>query len=147
MSMSKQAQTAKAIRTELKDAFPGIKFRVKSESFSMGNSVDIYWTDGPTSEQVSAITGKFQYGHFDGMTDMYEFSNSREDIPQAKFVMTQRTMSEDTKQQIIKKHNEEFCEAGQIKDIGAYNEDAQCHNSDIVYRAFNELDLCDQVSA
>jgi hypothetical protein len=63
---------ATAIRGELKVKFPGIKFSVRS-SRSGGSSIDIGWTDGPTVEQVAAITGKYSLGHFDGMTDCYSF--------------------------------------------------------------------------
>jgi len=90
---SNQAAAAAAIRAELKTRFPGVKFSVTSEGFSMGSAVDIRWTDGPTNKQVSDITGKYQYGHFDGMNDMYENSNCRNDIPQAKYVSTHRKYS------------------------------------------------------
>ena len=89
------AQTAKAIKSELKKEFPAIKFSVKSSNFSMGNSVDVSWVDGPSQSQVSAITGKYQYGSFDGMQDLYEYTNSRDDIPQAKWVQTSRTISDE----------------------------------------------------
>lgn len=88
------AQTASAIRKELRDKYPNIKFRVRSSNFAGGNSVDIEWTDGPKEDDVQKITNKYQYGHFNGMIDMYEFSNSRDDIPQAKFVHTQRNIGE-----------------------------------------------------
>lgn len=91
------AACAAAIRAELKIAFPGVKFSVTSDTYSMGNSVRIFWSDGPTDEQVTAITGKYQYGHFDGMNDMYENSNSRDDIPQAKFVHEERRMTPETR--------------------------------------------------
>lgn len=94
-TLSTQAQAAAAIRKELKAAFPNTKFSVTSESFSMGDAVRIDWTDGPTSAQVDAIVRKYQYGHFDGMIDMYEYSNRRDDIPQTKFVSTQRRFSDD----------------------------------------------------
>lgn len=92
---SSQAQAAKLIRQELKQAFPGTKFSVTSQSFSMGCSIDIRWDNGPTSKQVESITGKYEYGHFDGMTDCYEISNRRNDIPQSKYVMEQRTVTEE----------------------------------------------------
>lgn len=87
---STQAQAAKAIRQELKKAFPNTKFSVTSESYSMGNSVHVYWTDRESEAEVNEIVKKYQYGNFDGMTDSYEFSNKRQDIPQVQFVMTQR---------------------------------------------------------
>jgi len=91
------AQAAAAIREELKTKFKGVKFSVTSSNFANGNSVDIQWTDGPTEDEVSAITSKYQYGHFNGMEDIYEYSNSREDIPQAKFVSENRKQSEETR--------------------------------------------------
>lgn len=57
------------IRIELKRAFPGVKF---SARMSGGSAIDVHWTDGPTKSQVEAITGKYQYGNFNGMEDIYE---------------------------------------------------------------------------
>jgi len=101
---SSQALCAKAIREELKQAFPNwyaferyvktyTKFSVRGGGYS--STVNIFWTDGPTTSQVEEITEKYQYGHFDGMIDCYEFSNKRNDIPQAKFVFAKREYSED----------------------------------------------------
>ncbi len=58
---------AKNIRKELKAAFPGVSFRVTSER----STINVSWTDGPTSEQVQAVTDKYRQGDFDGMTDSY----------------------------------------------------------------------------
>ena len=88
--LTKSAQTAKAIRQLLKEKYPTIKFSVRSDNFSMGNSVDISWNLGPKEKEINYLVSKYQYGHFDGMIDMYEYSNCREDIPQAKFVQTSR---------------------------------------------------------
>lgn len=98
---SSAANCAAAIRTELKTAFPGIKFSVTCENFSMGDSVDIRWEDGPTTKEVEEFTSKYQYGHFDSMTDMYESSNSRDDIPQSKYVHTNRQLSEELKAKLM----------------------------------------------
>ena len=102
---SSQAQAAAAIRSELKVAFPGITFGVRSDSGSMTDSVHISWIDGPTVKEVEAITGKYQQGHFDGMTDMYEYSNTRKDIPQTKYVMESRTISQARKDEFNAKMN------------------------------------------
>jgi hypothetical protein len=69
-------EVAKIIRAELKAAFPGIKFGVKSSRFSMGTSIDISWFDGPTEKQVEAIIGQFRGGDFDGMQDLYTYRNT-----------------------------------------------------------------------
>lgn len=105
---STQAQAAKMIRRELKENFPNTKFRVRSDSASMMTAVRIFWTDGPTIRDVDSIVGKFEYGHFDGMTDSYEYSNRRDDLPQVKFVQTHRKISDETKRQTLEKIAEEF---------------------------------------
>ena len=94
---SQHASASSAIKRELKKEYPDTKFRVRSQSYSMGDSVGVSWDDGPTSEDVDSIIGKYQYGNFNGMTDSYEHSNKRDDIPQTKFVSTSREMSDETK--------------------------------------------------
>lgn len=95
---SSQAQAAAAIREELKTNFPSIKFSVTSEGYSMGDNVNVNWIDGPTETEVEAITAKYQSGRFNSMEDIYEYSNSREDIPQTKYLFTNRKKSDEVKQ-------------------------------------------------
>lgn len=123
------AQCAAAIKAELKSAFPSVKFSVRSESFSGGNSVDISWIDGVTDEQVRAITDKYQFGHFDGITDCYEYSNKRNDIPQAKFVQTARLYSAESKAQAAAKLG---IETEQLNDWNS-------HSSSFNYERINSL--------
>lgn len=63
-------ETAKYIRNDLKRSFPGTKFSVTSEYYSMGSSVNIRWTDGATEEHVRQVCSKYCGDHFDGMIDM-----------------------------------------------------------------------------
>lgn len=107
-TQSTHALTAKAIRKELKAAFPGITFSVTSQSFAGGNSVHVEWTNGPITKEVSKITGKFEYGHFDGMNDCYEYTNCREDIPQVKYVQNRRNVSEDIMQTLFEKYRKHY---------------------------------------
>lgn len=62
------------IRIELKRAFPSVKFSVHIEHRGT-SSINIGWTDGPTTEQVEQITGKYQEGNFNGMEDIYEYNH------------------------------------------------------------------------
>lgn len=98
---STAANASAAIKEELKKLYPTIEFSVRSSNFANGNSVRIDWTDGPTYDQVDNITSKYQYGHFNGMEDIYENTNDRSDIPQAKYVSCTREMSEEIKEKII----------------------------------------------
>ena len=107
-TMSSHAAAAKAIRQELKEAFPETTFSVRSKSYSGGSSVYADWTDGPRSEDVHKIIDKYQYGHFDGMIDLYEYSNTRDDIPQVMFVLPQRSMSDELGARIKKDIGKRF---------------------------------------
>lgn len=84
--LTKAAQVAKLIRTDLKKL--GIKAKATSSNYSMGDSVTVKIENASPSllQELKARYAKYQYGHFDGMTDSYEYSNSRKDIPQTKFL-------------------------------------------------------------
>lgn len=62
-------ETAKLIRLALKDAFPGVKFNVKSKQYSGGASISIYYQDGPAADNVKAVVSVFEGSYFDGMID------------------------------------------------------------------------------
>ena len=92
--LTAHAAAAKAIRTELKQAFPGVKFSVRSEGFAGGDAVRISWVDGPRRPDVKKIVGKYQYGHFNGMEDYYEYSNRQPDLSQVKYVTIRHEVSD-----------------------------------------------------
>lgn len=69
-------ETAKLVRAALKEAFPEVKFSVKSSKYSMGASIDVYWTDGPVTAQVNPVVKGFGGATFDGMQDLKEHHNS-----------------------------------------------------------------------
>lgn len=126
---SQAAQCASAIRVELKSNFPSVKFRVVCDNFSMGNSVDVNWTDGPTEEQVNSLIRKYQYGHFDGMQDLYEYSNSRDDIPQAKWVHGRREASDKT---------ERFLKGWVAENFSTSHEEHEWQKEQFLNRQFRE---------
>ena len=64
------AETAKLLRAELKQTFPGVKFSVRSSTYSGGASIDVGWTDGPSDAEVSRIAQCYGGARFDGMIDM-----------------------------------------------------------------------------
>ena len=142
---SNQAQAAALIRKELKKEFPQTKFRVTSSGFSGGDSVSIHWQNGATTKQVQDITNKYQYGHFDGMTDSYEYSNNRKDIPQTKYVMEQRTITMDIVNQAFEyiRHswdclkNKTVDDSSQeiFKQLGAWTAQS------FLYRQLSQIDL------
>lgn len=128
------ALVAKLIREELKRKFPETKFRVKSSSFSMGNSVDIYWIDGVNDDAVRDVVMKYQGGHFNSMEDLYEYHEAPkvvtpdgkiEELPTVKYVSMHRDWSEKAENEII-----EYLES--IKEHDPYSND--------VYKMFRHID-------
>lgn len=86
--ISTQAQVAALIRKDLKEL--GLKnSKVHSTSFAGGNAVDVYvYNVNPKFlEKLESRYAKYEYGHFDGMTDSYNYDNVHKDIPQVKFLM------------------------------------------------------------
>lgn len=89
------AQCAALIRNELKANFPQTKFRVTSSNYSMGDSVNVSWIDGAAHEEVEQLLAKYQYGRFNGMEDIYESTNRRDDIAQTKYLFCDRKVSDE----------------------------------------------------
>ena len=98
-------EAAKIIRQILKKEFPGVKFRVRSDY----TSVRVYWTDGPTTRAVNKFVQGFEYGHFDGMQDMYVIDENRtKGGPDVKYVLTQRDMSKQAEEYIKENINKDY---------------------------------------
>lgn len=144
--MSIHAETSKAIRKELKKAYPLTKFSVTSHSFSGGNSVAIEWIDGPTSESVGKIANKYQYGHFNGMEDIYEHTNRRNDIPQVKYVQVRREVSEHINQQVFELLQKTYVHFDEVSSMDETSSVLMKHWSvwtarNYVYRCLVNVDL------
>lgn len=129
------AQAAKLIRAELKKHFPDTKFKVKSDNFTGGDSVNITWTDGITTKRVEHIIGKYEEGKFNTTTDMYEYDNRRDDIPQVKFLQVRREISDIVFEE-IKNYLEENEITLRVGSSAVYN--GREHIDDRIYRIFNE---------
>jgi len=140
---TRAAETAKEIRKELKVNFPNVKFQVKSSTYSGGNSVDIYYEDAVPTKAIEAVVNKYQQGHFNGMEDIYEYSNRNEDIPQVKYVMVNRSMSQEAEKQMIETHNELFVESCRVNpnDLNEWVEGMNAWGQTVVYRAFFQYDF------
>jgi hypothetical protein len=64
------ADTAKYVRKALAHNFPGVKFGVRSKSYSGGASIRVEWIDGPTEESVKRVTSRYEGADFDGSIDL-----------------------------------------------------------------------------
>lgn len=101
--MSTHAAAARAIRNELKAH--GISGSVRSRTFAGGTSVDVRITEDvlpATLQQIKAFAKQYQYGHFDGMTDCYNYDNDRPDLPQVKYVSVDYHASPELRDEVEK---------------------------------------------
>jgi len=106
--LSTHAHAAKLIRQELKQQFSTTKFSVISKSYSGGNSIDVDWVDGPTAEAVKMIIDKYESGHF----------NSMEDVPQVKFVLIHRRISDESYTKAFHVAKTNFADFKDIQTLG-----------------------------
>lgn len=129
------AQCAAAIRKDLKELFPGVKFSVRSQNYAGGNSIDVDWCDGPTVQEVESHLAKYEKGHFNGMEDIYEYSNLNSDIPQTKYLFCNREMSSETRQNLSEQAEKIFVSL--CEDTRRYLHSVDC----FLRRVFNKVSL------
>ena len=98
--ISSHAGAAKMVRQFMKAN--GIAGSVISKSYSMGSSISVYVEDLPPAQcqVLKDYVSQFEYGHFDGMQDLYEMSNCRDDIPQVKYAFVNNKISDELYQDI-----------------------------------------------
>ena len=96
--MSEHARAAKMIRQELKKN--GIKARVNASSYAGGSSIRVVLSNEIPAvvDAVKSYVGDYQMGHFNGMEDIYEYSNNNKSLPQVKFVFVENSLSDDIRQ-------------------------------------------------
>lgn len=64
------AETAQLVRAALKAQFPRVRFSVKTHVYAGGATVNVKWTDGPTSDMVELVAKPFAGSTFDGSIDL-----------------------------------------------------------------------------
>src|SRR5690348_11341329 len=67
------AETAKLVRPALRDRFPGVKFSVRSDTYSGGASIDVRWGGGPSQAAVDETCRPFRGADFDGSIDLMHY--------------------------------------------------------------------------
>lgn len=91
--------TGKNIRKCLKIVFPSTKFSIRHKDFSMGDSFNISYVDGPILEKVETITKLFDGFSLEKRPDMEIGGVRLEDFQplfgRAKYVLTERMFSEE----------------------------------------------------
>ena len=105
---SPYAEAAFRIRKELKKH--GIKARVRSASFSMGDSVSITLYDPlpATHKMVDEFSGRYEKGHFNGMEDIYEYRKDYDEDANTKYVIIEIEYSDEMKEKALKYVHDKF---------------------------------------
>jgi len=117
---------------------------VTSESYSMGSCVRVYVEDLPPaiSKQLEEFAKQYQYGNFNGMEDLYEYSNNRKDIPQVKYVFVNNKPSDEMRQKIwdfARGFYTDLSDApADVKEASLYrNVNMQCYGDQIIWRLYS----------
>lgn len=107
--MSEHAKAAKEVRALLKAN--NLEAKVKASAASMTSSLTVTLFDAApwTYDAVEKELNKYQYGSFNGMTDMYTNDNTN-DLPQVRFVFVNVTFNDELKQKALDK----ICEVYEI---------------------------------
>lgn len=63
-------ESAKVIRTRLKQKFPNQKFSVRGERYAGGSTIHVSWEDGVGYDKVTNFAGGMKNGNFDGSIDL-----------------------------------------------------------------------------
>ena len=64
-------KTSSLIKKHIKANFPVKSVRVSSDVYSMGSSINVTYVADEKIEGIENFVNSLQYGHFDGMQDMY----------------------------------------------------------------------------
>jgi Large polyvalent protein associated domain 29 len=123
------AETAKLLRSALKESFPGVKFSVRSSSYAGGASIYVSYTDGASFDDVNSVCKQFEGAYFDGMIDYQGYKNHLLDGEKvhfgASYVFCNRDYSEQfynqVMQSIFKKFNVQELSYNDFRQGRAYD--------------------------
>lgn len=73
-------KTTNIIKSHCLKTWPISKIEVVTDVYSMGSSMDVKYYSPEKIDELESFIDNFQYGHFNGMEDMYEYSNSQDII-------------------------------------------------------------------
>jgi len=120
-------EVAKLVRKELKNAFPGVKFSVKTNKYAGGSSIRVNYTDGPLAKAVQDLVGTYHGASFDGMIDLQSYHDSNLKGEQVSFgndyLFVNRDNSDEAKAAMIEKIEAVLGEKFEVtKSYGAFND-------------------------
>jgi hypothetical protein len=139
--LSGPAHSAKILKGYLRQFFPGVKFSVKSETYSGGSSIDVSYTDGPLLKEVEGVADLFQKGSFDGMTDCYNYHPVKAGCSGAHYVCVTRERSPELDAEILpilkRDYAPRFGTGDRVGDYAPY----QIGEAEMILRGIDEEEL------
>lgn len=123
------ADVAKLVRKELKDAFPGVKFSVRTSKYAGGASIRVNYTDGPLAKAVEAVVGTYKGSTFNGMIDLKEYHDS---------YLNGETVSFGNDHIFVNRDNSDEAKAAMVAKIEAVL--GEKFETTKLYEAFNDYD-------
>lgn len=97
----------------------GLDCSASSDNFSGGDSVRVKTLNANQKQraEIDKYCDQFQRGHFDGMTDLYEYSNRRDDIPQTKYMFCEYSYSDDIQQAAYEWVRDNFADSEELAQL------------------------------
>lgn len=73
-------KTTSIIKAHCKNTYNISKISVSTDVFSGGDSMDVEYVSPEPIKELESFIDSFQYGHFNGMEDIYEYNSDRSEI-------------------------------------------------------------------
>lgn len=124
LSQFKQADNrtgTNLLKEYILEKYPSVsKVEVKKDSFSGGSSMDVTYYAPENIEELDVFIKSFQYGHFDGMNDIYEYNDNESIIikghimPTYKYVSAYFSQSDAVRTQPTERTNLSECDGVKV---------------------------------
>lgn len=76
-----RGETTRILKRHILKTFPTVsKVEIKTDVFSMGDSMDVTYYAPERIEALDIFLNEFKDGHFNGMEDIYEYNSDREEL-------------------------------------------------------------------
>lgn len=132
----KKREETNNVRKLLKKHFPNVKFSVRYDSFSGGDSITVSWNDGPLESVVNPVVKKFQDSHSDYSGDYWDYnpSNFNNLFGGFKYVSVSRGFNDET----IKEYTDKIIEfVPALECRRTYNEARNRNDNQEYFREVN----------
>lgn len=138
-------EVSRNLRAMLKHEFPGVKFSVRSESYSGGDSCHIEYSDGPAYDKVNKVVSRFDSKTYDGMQELEEYYHTAFHSVAGDFGYTflSRNISEAIRQRIVDLLHEQFAKGSDENHIKR-TADEIAHDTDFDGREIAGLQYIDK---